>query len=996
MNEEAERKGGEALADRLAWIALLLGVAARLWGAWAGRFLVVPDTAVVGLMARHMAELKEFPLFFYGQAYMGSLEPMASAGMVRLLGSSGFAVNLGPVLFAAAALFFLWRWARDAAGPWGGLAALLAGLFGPLVYFHFQMAPRGGYMVALWVDALAIFGAARMAARLRAGGKVGWGRYLALGLLAGIGMWSNMIVVSALAVAALLLAHGMRWKVWRHPAGLAAGVAGFLAGLAPWLVWNARHGWLSLDMSQVSGHEPLSKALLSTWNRFVMLQNAEIGALGTRVPVILAWAVLGLAAWGAAVLLVRFRRATLRENYARAGALLFCAVFALVFATSGFTQTHTARYWVPVVPGLAVLAAVACAAPVRRPVRAAAWSLLGALALAQGALVTGSLRAFAPGSEAAYAGYREIGAALEKAGVDSLMAPIQLFPLNFALEERFAVSNGKQKFYEPILRQAECSDAVAYSSDFNGIEVFLQQHGAERDAAPAGGRSILWNVRRPAAALREIPPGRSGSLRDGEGADWREALSDRNLDTFWSPGGQGGGLEWTFAEPQDIHSIQLVFAHGMGDEAFDFPRRIRLEAKVAGGWRTLLADAPLVPLEWSGPRVYFPSGLARLEFRVAEKGVEALRLDLLDRQAQGRSMGWRLAETMAFAAEEKAGPGMDAAAVDALGGWLRDEKPAAMIYAPRWLSNQLLKRGWAEEPRLPGLAGRVFGSTPETPRDGTLRTDVPCIFVVEPPYADATRSTLDSLHLAYRSGTSGPWPVFIVEPGAWSADGLGLPPAALWSGDALLAGGTAARAGEALRRLRAGGEPEDMQKILLGEILRWRPSALSGLPEETARRLGGEEAAKARRDFARFPAKPCATEFANGLRLEGVEAMPAAVPAGGEIAVRLYWSAAEGFEGGEEIVFLHLRGGDGNIVAQDDYRGSPLLWGGPAVRPPAGECVEETRRIRVPAGTPAGPLDLAVGLYQPKNGRRVKVAETAAPQVRRHAVTWPAAVHVAP
>ena len=58
-------------------------------------------------MARHMAALKEFPVFFYGQAYMGSLEPMASALMVRLLGSTGFAVTLGPVLFAAAALFFL-------------------------------------------------------------------------------------------------------------------------------------------------------------------------------------------------------------------------------------------------------------------------------------------------------------------------------------------------------------------------------------------------------------------------------------------------------------------------------------------------------------------------------------------------------------------------------------------------------------------------------------------------------------------------------------------------------------------------------------------------------------------------------------------------------------------------------------------------------------------------------------------------------------------------
>ena len=156
------------LADGLAWAALALGVAARVAGAWATRAISEPDPSVVALMARHMAALKEFPVFFYGQAYMGSLEPAASALAVRLLGSTGFAVNLGPVLFAALALFFLWRWARDAAGPWGGLAAVVAGLFGPLAYFQFQYAARGGYMVALFVDALAIFAAARLAARLRA------------------------------------------------------------------------------------------------------------------------------------------------------------------------------------------------------------------------------------------------------------------------------------------------------------------------------------------------------------------------------------------------------------------------------------------------------------------------------------------------------------------------------------------------------------------------------------------------------------------------------------------------------------------------------------------------------------------------------------------------------------------------------------------------------------------------------------------------------------
>ncbi len=979
------------LADGLAWAALALGVAARVAGAWATRAISEPDPSVVALMARHMAALKEFPVFFYGQAYMGSLEPAASALAVRLLGSTGFAVNLGPVLFAALALFFLWRWARDAAGPWGGLAAVVAGLFGPLAYFQFQYAARGGYMVALFVDALALFAAARLAARLRVGEHVGWGRYFALGLLAGIGMWSNMIVVSALAAAALLLLHGMRWKFWRHAAGVAAGLAGFLAGFSPWLAWNARHGWASLAMSQIGGHAPLREALFNSWDRFLILQEAKYVVPGSYRPHALAAAVLVLAALGAGQWLARRRTASPRENGARAGAVLFCAIYVLVFATSGFTRTHTARYWIPLVPGLAVLAAVACAAPARRAVRAAAWILLAALVLWQGTATISALAASNRKAIATLEGYREIGAALEQAGANALLAPIQMFPLNFALDERFAVSNGRQKFYEPILRRAELSEAPAYSSDFNGIGPFLVQQGAAFDTIPAAGRSIVWNVRRPLVALREIPAGEIASLRAAAGADWKPTLFDRNLDTVWSPGSRGDAtLEWTFVQPQDVYAIQLTFAHSMGEDAFDFPRRIRVEAEIGGEWKTLLADEPIIPLEWSGPRLYFPSGLARPEFRVEASGARALRVALLDSSANGDRPGWRLAEIAALASDGSRIRRHTTVAVEALATWLRQQAPEAVVYAPRWISNQLLSERKVPEERLAGLVARVF-SAGDVPRDGTVAADRACVFIVEPRYEAAARDALAANGAEFRFAAVDQWSVFAVEAGSGT-----LPPAMKWTGEALLLGNASARVAAAVRRLRAGGESEEAQKALLAEIVRWRPSALSALAENEVARLGGVAAVQARRESAPFPAKPCATEFANGLRLEGVDVAPAAVRLGGPIDMRLYWSADENFAPGQEIVFIHLRDGSGKIIAQDDYRGSALLWGDASLRPVPGECVAETRRLALPPETPFGPLDLAVGLYRPENGRRVKVCRTEAPDVRRRAPTWPALVQVVP
>ena len=989
MSAENENQGRFARADRWALVALLLGVAARIWGAWACRFLVVPDTAVVGLMARHMAALKEFPIFFYGQAYMGSLEPMASALMVRLLGPTGFAVTLGPVLFATAALFFLWRWARDAAGPWGGFAALLAGGFGPAVYFHFQMAPRGGYMVALFVDALVLRAAARLAVRLRAGEKAAARSFLGLGLAAGIGMWSNLIVASALLAAAILLLHGMRGRFWRYAGGIAAGLAGFVAGFSPWLAYNASHGWASLEMSQLAAREPLARAALGAWNRFLMLQSAEIGSAGARLPLVLALAVLGLSALGAGLAVAHRRRASLRENYARAGAVLFCAIFAWVFATSGFAHTRTARYWVPAVPGLAVLAATACAAPGGRLRRGAAWTGLVILTVAQGFAAAPAVFAFARTAGAAVGAYREMGAVLERIGADALMAPIQFFPMNFELQERFAVSDGRQTFYAPILRRLELSDSLAYSSDYKGIEAFLRRQGAEWDSAPAGGRSLLWNVRFPPVSRREIPGDRTAGLRDAAGADWKEALTDRNLDTVWSPGGADAALEWSFAEPQNVHSVQFVFAHGMGAADFDFPHKIRIEAKIAGEWRPVIADEPLLPLEASGPRLYFTSGFARPEFPVGAQGAEALRIVLLDTQSQGRSRGWRLAELNAFAADAGAPPPQS---VGPLAEMLGRRPPETRVYAPRWLSNQLLKLGLVPEDRLPGLAEGVFGSPETLPRDGSIPAARPCWFIVELAQAVAVRAAFAAQGCAHREEEAGAWRLFAVDADGWNGDGLNLPPAAVWTGDALLTGATAARAGEALRRLRAGGEAEDAQRALLAEIVRWRPAALSGLSPETVARLGGEAALAVRRAAARLPENPCATEFANGLRLEGV----AAAREGREAVVRLYWSAGENFKPAREIVFIHLRDADGKIAAQDDYRGSPLLWDEPDQLPPAGECVEETRRIVLPASISPGPLSLSVGLCRPGSGRRVNVRRSEAPAVRRNAPVWPGLLPAAP
>jgi hypothetical protein len=63
---------------------LLAGLALRLFFVFTTHAVLDADEAIVGLMGRHILH-GEFPIFFYGQKYMGSLEAH--------LGALGFALG---------------------------------------------------------------------------------------------------------------------------------------------------------------------------------------------------------------------------------------------------------------------------------------------------------------------------------------------------------------------------------------------------------------------------------------------------------------------------------------------------------------------------------------------------------------------------------------------------------------------------------------------------------------------------------------------------------------------------------------------------------------------------------------------------------------------------------------------------------------------------------------------------------------------------------------
>jgi hypothetical protein len=116
------------------------------------------DQAVTGLMAKHLAELRAFPVFWYGQTYLLGVEAWLAAPVMAVLGATVTALKL-PLLAmnVAIALLLFKGLTRDEGldGTRAALATLFFVLAAPITAAHFVTANGGNvepslYVLLLW------------------------------------------------------------------------------------------------------------------------------------------------------------------------------------------------------------------------------------------------------------------------------------------------------------------------------------------------------------------------------------------------------------------------------------------------------------------------------------------------------------------------------------------------------------------------------------------------------------------------------------------------------------------------------------------------------------------------------------------------------------------------------------------------------------------------------------------------------------------------------
>ncbi len=589
-------------------IALLVtvGFIARLDLLIANNFVIDSDEAIVGLMAKHILEGAPIPTFYYGQHYMGSLEPIVVAGVFALCGISSVALKIVPLFFSMLVLLLVHGIARMLLGSRAALFALLCMALPPAPLLVWSSMARGGFIEIVFIGVLSML---LLMTWLRSP------RYctlFGLGFLLGVGWWVNNQILYFICVAAFAVVGQSIWHF--RPVVRSALVTALVGGIAFLL------GSLPYSYYQISRNFPARQMFAP-----VKVDEALIhlsGVLAHSLPVIFgteqAWSegehfpgakLIGYFLYS--IFLCAFFILRRKEI----GELVFCkldgqkplelffliipvAIGAFCWSSFGFLVTAP-RYLLPIYPSLFVLAAFVID-HIWESKRTVAATLLGVLLLLN--LASNYLFGRAiPGEPFVYQrervskSHEQLIHWLTGQGVTMVRTNYWIgYRLAFETRERvqFSIFQDPDQVRIPSYekRAGEIADSkkpfVLTAGQAQRVAHALTVQGRTFKEKELSGYRVIYDVEdlpKLSSPLAGSSIAVSGFRGNGE---WANILDGDTHSRWGSAAPQAPGMElvFTLSMPRSISGID----YELGDWPQDFPRRLRVEWEGVDGARHVL------------------------------------------------------------------------------------------------------------------------------------------------------------------------------------------------------------------------------------------------------------------------------------------------------------------------------------------------------------------------------------------------------------------------
>lgn len=236
-------------------------------------FVIDSDEAIVGLMGLHLTEGRDYPLFYYGQAYMGSFEALLVYIMFSFFGVSNWALKAAPLLFSLLLVPLSYRLGKALDGELCGRLAALFSALGPPALIIWSSKARGGFieLVVLGTWSLLLCIECYRTPSLR--------KIALLGFVLGLSWWiNNQAIYFIIACGLFLLGNLKQWGVALSLKLFVVGFLLFLVGSGPFWYLNLFEEPRWQTFARLSGSVSLSTAAEQLWSFFSLSIPILLGA----------------------------------------------------------------------------------------------------------------------------------------------------------------------------------------------------------------------------------------------------------------------------------------------------------------------------------------------------------------------------------------------------------------------------------------------------------------------------------------------------------------------------------------------------------------------------------------------------------------------------------------------------------------------------------------------------------------------------------------------
>jgi hypothetical protein len=830
-------------------------------------------------------------------------------------------------------------------------------------------------MTMMVCGVLSVWLAARIATRTVQGQPVSAIPYLALGLAAGLGWWSNQLVTAFLIVAGFVLLSAFRWRMVRE--GLFSAILAFFVGSAPWWIWNVYHEWGTFDFGHSLGKVTFLTGIRAFGSLFLGVAGLpSLEGVWNAIRLLL----LALALMLFLVALARDRVQGKHSDrfFFRLAAPLLVVLVMIVGSTSHYILFRDAyHYLMPVFPAVAVMMAVGAVRFLETQRLPMAW-IVPVLLIPAIFYPLPHMARNLVSDRTAWLKAERLADAIEPRSEGICIGPYSLYWMNFASGERLRIAGLPKERYAPYAVEAELAEQPAFLDDYRGLRSFLAYTGGRSLQTAVDGVQVDYGLTPPPNDWRYVETAAVVDLQDTKNRLCRELLSDSIMDTCWTmpvESREPVGLTVEFDRARPLCGVRFVSPNAGA------PRHIEIEGRVAGNmeWQPLLPPTKARGYFWSGSYVQLegPQLFQEIRFAAPTGGVDRLRLTF--RMGDSGPHVLSLAEVLFL--EASAVPGGDSLSVDACLTALRVNGVKRFV-GPRWMTEQVAYRmGEAVET---GMSSLVRRSIQALPAEGSVRAGKVSFaettgLLVDARDAGRTRDVLGRNGLRWDEVSLGGC-VLMVAPKAASVDDAGGYVFAYWTEQGCFAADSrrfAKRKAQSLcRKAEAQQRSGDLEgmRATLNEVLRTYPGHQSARRSlATALESAGrqEEAAAHTAELKRQiePAIQAQIRFPKDVEFLGLDISPKEAVPGQTIEIAYFWKCPPTVDTRTMAVFVHMerekeRFQDDHVLLEDvspeNLRYQPFP-----------EIFSYTRRIVVPASVSPGDYRMVIGLFRRNDNHRL-------------------------